>query len=174
MTDTTSGAVDNGGPGEGPTDAEKLAALGTYVKVLSSAEKALRASVADDMGRRHVEKVGAFLPDGTKMASVTRTDGRTTAKVTNPAHALLWCTKHYPEEIVKAINPAFLKKILDYSNQVGSVGDKGVDPLTGEELSFIEVSQGSAYVTITTTEEGVARMTALAQGFAGMLEGKLK
>lgn len=154
---------------QGPTDEERLAALATYVKVLSGAEKDLRTSVTQDMGRRHVEKVGAYLPDGTKMASVSRSEGRKTAKVTNPAHALLWCAKHHPDEIVKAINPAFLKKILDYSTQVGSVGDKGVDPLTGEELSFIEVSQGGAYVTITTTEEGVARMTALAQGFA--LEG---
>ena len=152
------------------TDAEKLAALGTYLKVLGGDEKALRVAVADDMGKRHVEKVGAFLPDGTKIASVSRSEGKKTAKVTDPAAALRWCLRVHPEEIVQAINPAFLAVILDAS-QKGEVGDCGVDPRTGEALGFIEVQQGSAYVTITTTAEGRERMTALAHGFAGMLEG---
>jgi hypothetical protein len=153
-----------------PTDAEKLAAVGTYVKVLTGIEKGLRAAVTKDMGDRRVEKVGAYLPDGTKMASVSRSDGKKTARVTNPAHALLWCLKHHPEEIVQAINPAFLKKLTDYAQANCEIGEHGVDPYTGEELTFIEVARGNPYVTITTTDDGVARMTALAQGFAGMLE----
>jgi hypothetical protein len=152
------------------TDEEKLAALGTYVKVLTGVEKTLRAAVTKDMGERHVEKVGAYLPDGTKMASVSRSEGKKTAKVTNPAHALLWCLKHYPDEIVQAIRPSFLKKLTDYAQANCAIGEKGVDPYTGEELAFIVVEQGNPYVTITTTSDGVAIMTALAQGFAGMLE----
>lgn len=169
MTDTTPGAATDGGPADGMTAAEKLAALGTYTKVLGDIEKNLRAAVTADMGKRHVEKVGAYLPDGTKMASVSRSEGKKTAKVTNPAHALLWCAKHYPDEIVKAINPAFLKKLLDAA-ATRPVGSKGFDPATGEELTFIEVQQGSPYVTVTTTDEGRDRMTALAQGFTRILE----
>jgi hypothetical protein len=151
------------------TDAEKLAALGTYIKVLTEMEQALRADVTKDMGARKVEKVGAYLPDGTKMASVTRSNGRKTARVQDAAAALRWCIKQYPEAIVQAINPAFLKGITDYSAKVGTVGDPGVDPRTGEALDFIEVVQGNPYVSITTTTEGVASMAALAHGFAGML-----
>lgn len=154
----------------GMTDAEKLAAIGTYIKVLTDMEKALRASVTVDMGRLKVEKVGAFLPDGTKLASVSRSNGKKTAKVTNLAYALIWCTERYPNEIVRAINPAFLKKLLDRA-LTGAVGEHGVDPWTGEELPFIEVQQGNPYVSITTTQDGRDRMAALAQGFAGMLEG---
>jgi hypothetical protein len=167
MSEETNGAVTDGGPVL--TDAEKLAALGTYLKVLGDIEKGLRAAVTEDMGARHVEKVGAFLPDGTKMASVSRSGGKKTAKVIDPAAALAWCILRYPDEIVKAINPAFLKKLLD-ANASGPIGEPGVDPVTGEMLPFIEVQQGNPYVTVTTTEEGRDRMAALAGGFTAMLE----
>ena len=153
MTETTDGAVQGGGPtGQELTDAEKLAALGTYIKVLTGLEKQLRAAVEQDMGKRRVEKVGAYLPDGTKMASVSRSGGRKTAKVTNPSWALIWARDRYPGEIVESINPAFLKRLTDYAQANCAVGEQGIDPKTGEELSFITVEQGSPYVTITTTE----------------------
>lgn len=161
MTDNT--------PSAKLTDAEKLAALGTYLKVLGDTEKTLRSAVTADMGSRHVEKVGAYLPDGTKIASVSRSGGKKTAKVIDPAAALRWCLQRYPDEIVQAVNPAFLKMLTDHAAS-GAVGEPGVDPRTGEILDFIEVQQGSPYVTVTTTDEGRGRMTALANGFAGMLE----
>jgi hypothetical protein len=165
-----SGAVTNGGP-HGLTDAEKLAAIGTYLKTLTVLEKDLRAKVTADMGASHVERVGAYLPDGTKLAAVGHTDGRKAAKVTDPVAALKWCIERYPEEIVQAINPAFLKRLTDHAKTVGKVGELGVDPGTGEMLPFIEVVQGDPFVTVTATEEGVQRMEALAYGFAAMLEG---
>jgi hypothetical protein len=174
MTDTTPGAATDGGPGQGLTDAEKLAALGTYIKVLTDMEKDLRAAVTSDMGKRHVEKVGAYLPDGTKMASVSHTPGRKSARVTDDAAALAWCLRNHPEEVqtVQMIRPAYLKMLLDLAKaDDAAAGSLGMDPLTGEELPFIEVTQGSPFVTITTTTDGRNRMAALAGGFAGMLEG---
>jgi hypothetical protein len=157
---------------ESLTDAERLAALETYVKTLKTITDGLRATVTEDMGVRRVERVGAYLPDGTKMAAVGYNGGRKTAKVTDPAAALKWCLDRHPDEIVQAVNPAYLKALTDYALKVGEVGEPGVDPHTGELLDFIEVQQGSPYVTVTTTKEGVARMQALAYGFAGMLEGE--
>jgi hypothetical protein len=152
----------------GLTDAERLAALETYLKVLDPIAKALRAQVTVDLGQRHVEKVGAYLPDGTKMASVGYSDGRTTVKVTDPDAALKWCEERYPDEIVtqKSINPAFLKKLTD----AAKAAKVGLDPLTGEMLPFIEIVRGAPYVVVTTTAEGVDRMAGLANGFAAMLE----
>jgi hypothetical protein len=154
----------------GMTDAEKLAALGTYLKVLGGTERELRTTVTDDMGKRHVEKVGAYLPDGTKMASVARSDGKRTVKINEDA-ALKWCAERHPDEVVtvQMVRPAFLKKLADIAGSL-PVGSKGLDSATGEELDFIEVVQGSPYVTVTTTKEGIARMEALAHGFTGMLE----
>jgi len=158
-------------PPVGLTDAEKLAALETYLKALAPIAKALRAKVTRDMGAMHVERVGAFL-DGEKLAAIGYSGGRKTAKVTDPAAALKWCIDKYPAEIVKAINPAFLKVLLDAAKVGGNVGDPGVDPWTGEVLGFIEVSQGDPFVSVTTTEAGVARMEALANGFTAQLEAE--
>lgn len=154
----------------GLTDAEKLAALETYLKVLKPMAEALRAKVTEDLGVRRVERVGAYLPDGVKLASVSYSGGNKTAKVTDPEAALKWCLNRYPDEIVKAVNPAFLTALTDYAKKVSKVGEHGVDPRTGEVLDFIEVVQGKAYVTVTTTEEGSERMAGLAGGFVGMLE----
>jgi hypothetical protein len=161
---------------EGPglaelTDAEKLAALETYLKVLDPMSKALRESVTKDMGKRHVEKVGAYLPDGAKIASVTRSEGRKSVKVTDEAAALAWAERNYPDEVqtVRIIRPAFLKKLLDVAGSL-PVGSAGLDSATGEELPFIEVYQGNPYVTVTTTEDGRDRMATLAGGFVAMLE----
>jgi hypothetical protein len=155
----------------GLTDVEKLAALDTYLKVLGETASALRASVTAEMGARHDERVGAFLPDGTKIASITRSSGNRKARITDEAAALKWCQNRYPTEVVavEMIRPAFLKKLMDVAGSL-PLGSKGLDAATGEELPFIEVQQGAPYVTVTKTDEGKARMTALAHGFAGMLE----
>lgn len=152
------------------TDAEKLTALETYVKTLKGLSDGLRAAVTADLKARRVERVGAYLPDGTKLGAVGYNEGRKAAKVTDPAAALAWCIKRYPEEIVKAISPAFLTKLLDAAKD-GEVGGHGVDPMTGEELPFITVTRGEPFVTVTKTPEGTARMTALALGFPKMLGG---
>lgn len=152
------------------SDAEKLAALDTYIKVLTEMEKKLRAEVTDDFGKRRVEKIGAYLPDGTKLASVSRSGGRKTAKVTDDAAALAWCHERYPDEVVtvEMIRPAFLNVLLTVSKDEPE-GGPGVDPRTGEALTFIKVERGNPYVTVTMTDDGRDRMTALASGFAGML-----
>lgn len=158
-------------PGAELTDAEKLAAIGTYTKVLGDMEKKLRAAVTDDMGKKHVERVGAYLPDGTRMATVSRSDGAKKAKVADEAALIAWAADRHPEEVetvtVQVVRPAFVKLLLDTAKATGT----GVDPRTGEALPFIEVATGNPYVTVTTTDEGIARMEALAHGFAGMLEG---
>lgn len=170
MTETIGGVVQGGGPsGHELTDAEKLTALETYAKFIKSISDGLRVRVTEDMGLRHVERVGAYLPDGTKLGAVGYSEGRKTAKVTDPAEALRWCIRNHPGEIVQAINPAFLKKLLDVAGSL-PVGSKGLDPATGQELEFIEVQQGNPFVTVTSTKDGTERMAAYANGFAGMLE----
>lgn len=153
------------------TDAEKLTAIETYLKTLTAMAKTLRATVTADMGTRRVERVGAYLPDGEKMGAVGYSTGRKSVKVTDEAAALAWCQNRYPGEVVavEMIRPAFLKKLLDTAKAL-PVDSAGVDPATGELLDFIQVSQGDPFVTVTTTDEGVARMETLAHGFAGMLE----
>jgi hypothetical protein len=171
MTDQTTGAPTDGGPARGElTNAEKLTALGAYAKALKPMEEALRAATLDDMRRNRAERVGAYMPDGEKIGAVGYNPGNKKASVTDSAAALAWCLAKYPDAIVQAVNPTFLKNLTDYAAKVGEVGEPGVDPRTGEVLDFITVERGAAFVTVTPTKEGVARMAALAGGFAGMLE----
>lgn len=153
------------------TPAEQLAALGTYLKVLGAQEKALRVRVEQSMGEMHVERVGAYLPDGEKIASVSRSDGNTTVKVVDEDGFLAWTKEEHPEHVytVEMVRPAYRTFLLDVAGSLPK-GSKGLDPTTGRELPFIEVRQGSPYVTVTTTPEGVDRMSALANGFAAMIE----
>lgn len=172
MTDETTGAPLAGGPaGAELTNAEKLTALTAYLKAMKPLEEHLRAATVADMQRNRAERVGAFMPDGEKIGAVGYNSGNRRTRVTDQAAAVAWCIQRYPDAIVKAINPAFLKAICEYSAKTGQVGEPGVDPKTGEVLDFLIVEQGNPFVTVTPTKEGVARMTALAHGFAGMLEG---
>jgi hypothetical protein len=171
VTDETNGAPTAGGPaGAELTNAEKLTALASYLKALKPIEEHLRAATIADMQTNRAERVGAFMPDGEKIGAVGYNPGNKKARVTDPAAALAWCLRKYPDAVVQAISPAFLKAITDYSAKVGEVGEPGVDGRDGELLDFITVEKGAAFVTVTPTKEGVARMTALAGGFAGMLE----
>jgi hypothetical protein len=163
MTDTTA-------PRE-LSNTQKLAALDAYLKALKPVADALRAKVEADMARDHDERVGAYLPDSTKMASITRSDGAKKARVVDEAAALAWCIARHPEHVhtVQMIRPAYLTMLMAVAGSL-PVGARGLDPSTGEELPFIEVQQGTPYVTVTATPEGKARMQALAHGFAGMLK----
>lgn len=152
------------------TDAEKLTALETYGKFIKTITDDLRVRVNEEMGRNKAERVAAYMPDGTKIGAVSRSSGRVTAKLTDPAAALRWCLDRYPGEIVQAVNPAFLKKLLDVAGSLPA-GSRGLDPATGEELPFIEVQRGNPYVSVTSTKEGVEIMAALANGFTAALEG---
>jgi hypothetical protein len=172
VTDETNGAPSTGGPaGAELTNAEKLTALQAYLKALKPIEEHLREATLADMKANKAERVSAFMPDGEKIGAVGYNPGNKKARVTNSAAALAWCLRKYPDAIVQAISPTFLKVLTDYSAKVGEVGEPGVDIRDGELLDFIVVERGSAFVSVTPTKEGVARMTELAGGFAGMLEG---
>lgn len=171
MTEQTTGGTITGAPAPGGlTNAEQLVALQSYLKALKPQEEALRAAVADDMRTARAERVGAYMPDGTKIGAVGYSAGNITAKVTDEGAAVAWAMRKYPDEIVSAVRSSFLKMLTEHAKKACEAGEKGVDPYDGEELPFIEVTRGAAFVTATPTKDGVARMTELAYGFAGMLE----
>lgn len=153
------------------SDIEKVAALDTYLKAIKTINDKLRASVEKQMGDNHDERKGAVLADGTKLASITRSDGSKKARVTDEQELLFWARLRHPEQVytIEAVRPAFIDALLTAAKG-GEVGEPGFDPSTGEILDFIEVVQGNPYITITATKEGKARMQALADGFPLALE----
>lgn len=156
------------------TDKQKLVALETYAKFIKTITDDLREKVTAEMKANDDERSGARMPDGTKIGAITYSEGRRTAKVTDEAAALAWCERVHPSEVqtIKIIRPAYLKMLLDLAKADDApAGAHGVDPETGEELDFIEVQQGNPYISVTSTAEGLARMSALASGFPRMLGG---
>jgi len=150
------------------TDKQKLVALETYAKFIKSITDGLRVRVTEQMGKDDEERVGAKLPDGTKLGAITYSEGRRSAKVTDEDAALAWCELVHPDEVqtVKVIRPAYLKMLLDLAKADDApAGSHGVDPTTGEELDFIEVVQGLPFISVTSTKDGTERMAALAMGF---------
>lgn len=148
------------------TDKQKLVALETYIKFIKSIADGLRVRVTEQMGNDDEERVGAWLPDRTKLGAVTYSEGRRSVKLTDEDGALAWCERAHPEQVqtITIIRPAYRKKLLDVAGSL-PVGSKGVDPATGEELPFIEVQQGLPFITVTSTKDGTERMAALAMGF---------
>lgn len=168
MSDETSGAAQSGGPAGGElTSVQQLVALDAYTKALGPHVAALRSKVLTEMEEADDERKGAKLPDGTKIGAVSYRKGSVTASVTDPQAALAWCLKEHPEQIMQAIRPAFLAKLLDIAKKDGY----GWDPATGQALDWIEVGKGNPGVTVTTTPEGKAFAASLVNGFAaGMIE----
>lgn len=156
-------------PSRERTDVERLTAIDAYIKILKTHADELRTKVEKQMGASNDERKGAFLADGTRLGAVTRSDGNKTTIITSEPDFLAWVKSKHPEEIVQAVNPAYRAMLLADAKK-GAVGEPGHDPYDGELLDFIQVVRGAAYVTVTTTPEGKARMAALASGFAGMLE----
>jgi len=175
MTDQTTGAVQGDGPpGRELTSKQQLVALETYIKFIKSIADGLRVQVTGEMGANDEERVGAKLPDGTKLGAIGYSQGRRTAKLIDEAAALAWCRRAHPSEVVtvEVIRPAYLKMLLDLAKADDApAGSEGVDPKTGEVLPFIRVEQGQPFVSVTSTKEGTERMARLAAGFAATLEG---
>lgn len=151
------------------TDRQKLVALETYIKFIKSHADGLRVRVTEEMGRNDDERVGAKLPDGTKIGTISYSEGRVGAKVEDEAAALAWCLRAHPSEVqtVQIIRPAYMKSLLDTAKAEGV----GIDLSTGEILPFIKVEKGQPFITVTSTKDGTERMAMLAEGFPNMLEG---
>lgn len=157
MSNETAGAADHGGP----SDVQQLVALDSYIKALRPQAETLRIRVAEKMAADDAERLGAKLPDGTKIGAVSYRKGAVSARVDDEAAALAWCLKEHPEQIIQAIQPAYLSLLLDLAKKAGY----GYDPATGQALDWIKVGHGTPGITVTATTEGKAFAASLANGF---------
>lgn len=102
------------------------------------------------------EKVTAQLPDGTVVGDVARTKVSTRGVVTDEKALLTWVQEHAPEEIVRSVRPAYLRRLTDSAKRHGVA----VLP-DGTVVPGIEGVPGSAAFRTTPTEEGRAQIEAL-------------
>lgn len=100
--------------------------------------------------------------DGTKLGTVSKSDGRSSAKVVNEAALYQWVKANRPDQLVEVIAPAYLKSVLASALEHGDAVDEG----TGEVIPGIEVTQGAPFVAARPTPEAKARMSELLKGSA--------
>jgi hypothetical protein len=81
------------------------------------------------------ERITARLPDGTKLGTVTLTKPPRDVIVYDEAALLAWVTEHRPDEITRAIRPAYLKRLKELCRDDGLAYDER----TGEVIPGIEL-----------------------------------
>lgn len=84
-------------------------------------------------------KFDAYLPDSTKVGSVSLTGGSPEAKITDAEAYIAWARAAYPSEattrIVKDVREAFTRDLLAKMTAAGVA----VDPTTGEEVPGVQI-----------------------------------
>ncbi len=131
--------------------AEDLLALGAY-----------KTLVAEEYTRKHEELEKAYLhagirgqdillPDGRKLGTVGKTDGRVSVIINDHEKMLEWLEANHPTEIVTRtvtsydINPAYWSVL----ERAAKAARAGVDTDTGERLDWITVLVGEPTVRAT-------------------------
>lgn len=107
----------------------------------------------------------------TRLAAVTKTQGRTTATVTDPDAFAAWCAEHYPTEVEHkpVVRPAWAKAVLDASKAAG----QPCAPDGTLDVPGVSVSTGEPGLTVRLTPEADAAVEALWRSGAISLDGSL-
>lgn len=126
------------------------------------ATKVLAAKVADHANALKAEMSAALDPgdrkvaaldDGTKVGTVTYTNGRASVTVTDDVALTAWVQANYPDEVttVVAVRPAFRAALLDAAKAAGAA----VDVRTGEPLPGVSVRDGEPFLTVKPDADGL-------------------
>ncbi|MFD8407207.1 hypothetical protein ACFV1G_21280 [Streptomyces anulatus] len=119
------------------------AALKTLADTVMDRLKAVKAEMQTALTEGGVGKVDATLPDGTKVAVISRTDSKPAAVITDPEAFLAWVRAAAPTEVttrlVTEVRPAYTTALLAEMTAAGvaEVSDKEtgvVDSVPGVEI----------------------------------------
>lgn len=132
---------------------------------IKNIEKAAKGELLDQMRDLGVRSLDVEGDGGVKLAVVSKTAGRTSAKVVDEAALLRWVKVHRPDQLVQVVADAYVKAVLKTAVEHGDA----VDEETGEVIPGIEVTEGDPFVSARPTPEAKARMRELLHG-SGLLE----
>lgn len=119
------------------------AALKALADTVADRLKAVKTEMQEALMTGGVGKVDATLPDGTKVAVISRTDSKPTAVVTDPKLFLDWVRANSPHNVttrlITEVRPAYTTALLAEMTAAGTaeVSDKEtgvVDTVPGVEI----------------------------------------
>jgi hypothetical protein len=130
--------------------------VGDEIKNIEQAAKAELLEACTAAGVRTLDVEG---DDGTKLATVSKTKGRTTATVDESA-LLAWVKANRPDQIREVVAPAYIESLKKLAVEHGAA----VDETTGEVIPGIEVDTSDPSITTRPTAEAKALMRDLLKG----------
>lgn len=142
-------------PKQAAVRAAALKVLSDKVKAANDEAKSEALGVLDPGDKLSASYQGA------KLGSVSVSNGRVSARVTDPEAFAAWVAEHYPTEVVHkpVVRDAFAKAVLDASKNAG----EPCAPDGTLDVPGVQVSEGDPYVSVRLAEgaeEVVRRMVA--------------
>ncbi|MBW1603443.1 hypothetical protein JJV70_15285 [Streptomyces sp. JJ66] len=124
------------------------AALKTLADAVGEQLRAVKAAMQQELEITGASRVDATLPDGTKVATISRTSPKATAVVTDEDAFLAWVRQAAPSEVVSRVvtevRPAYRASLLAQMTAAGvaEVADAATGELSG--VPGVEVRAGRA------------------------------
>lgn len=118
-------------------------ALKTVIDAFTTRLKVVRADMQAAMDTTGVSRLEATLPDGTKVGTVSLTNPKPTATVTDPDRFLEWVRVHSPANIttrlVTEVRPAYTTALLAEMTAAGVTEVADRDTGVVEEVPGVEI-----------------------------------
>lgn len=142
------------------------AALKSLADAVAAQLKEVKAQMQDAMDTTGASRVAATLPDGTKVATISATEPKPTAVVTDPDAFLKWVRQHSPDNVasrlVTEVRPAYTTVLLGEMTAAGVT--QWADRTTGEliDVPGVEIKATRARGHSARLTEGGAEAIASA------------
>lgn len=104
--------------------------------------------------------------DGQLLGKATKTSGRSKLVVTDERKLLQWLEEKHPTEIIRSVNPAYLKSLEDRARRLGTAID-----IEGEVIPGVELQTGEPYVSVRREKDAPFIVAQLLSAGRVSLEG---
>lgn len=145
--------------------------IATAAKARADEAKAELAAleVGDTIGARVTWRPpGSNVTIAQLVGKATKTKGRAKLVVTDDAALLAWVARNHPSEVVRSVNPAYLKSVEARAKELG-VG--AVIDSQGDVIPGLELVEGEPYVTVRKEKDAEQVVADLLSGGQVTLDG---
>lgn len=126
--------------------ARDLTALKALADMVNARMKQVKAELEEQLDETGVTRLDAVLPDGTKVATISKTQPKAAAQVVDGPAFLAWVREHSPHNVmtVEQVRTAYQTALLEEMTKSGAF--EVVDESTGEVLKVpgVEIREGRA------------------------------